>query len=170
MSIAHDWHVFEQALQRKDPNLLQGLNAPATDEQVRQLEKHLGTPLPTQLKECLRIHDGQDPEAPWLFAGCEFMSTRRIARTWSLWQQLAANGDFRDLHAKPDHGVRALWWSPHWIPLTFNGSGDHDCLDMSPAAGGKSGQIIRVWHDHGQRALVADSFAAWFADLPNHLT
>lgn len=44
---------------------------------------------------------------------------------------------------------------------THDGAGNHDCLDLSPAAGGNVGQIISMWHDGDARELLAPSFQTW---------
>ncbi|MEH2143178.1 SMI1/KNR4 family protein [Nostoc sp.] len=61
------------------------------------------------------------------------------------------------------------WWSPLWIPLTYDGAGNHDCLDLAPAKGGKVGQIIQMWHDEGERELVASSFQNWLEEYATGL-
>ena len=51
--------------------------------------------------------------------------------------------------------------------MTYSGSGDHHCIDLSPGPKGNAGQIIEMWHDEGARPVVAESFRAWmtaFAD------
>ena len=52
-----------------------------------------------------------------------------------------------------------------WIPITYDGSGNHYCVDMDPAPDGTSGQIITMWHDGGERELMADSFTDWLTRL-----
>ena len=55
--------------------------------------------------------------------------------------------------------------------MTYNGGGDHHCLDLAPAPGGDVGQIIRMWHDDVARCVEARSFRAWleaYADELEH--
>lgn len=169
MGIVQDWATLEDALRRSNRNLLDGLNPPASIQQIRQLEQLLGVSLPKDFVACLRIHNGQLPDAPWIFDGWEYLSTSSIAACWSLWQRLANEGVFRRHQARAEVGVRDVWWSPRWVPITFNGSGDHDCLDLDPAPGGKPGQIIRIWHDDEKRQIIADSFAAWLSAFHTRL-
>ena len=42
--------------------------------------------------------------------------------------------------------------------------GNHDMLDLAPAAGGKKGQIVSVWHDEETRTLEGDSFLDWLEE------
>lgn len=49
--------------------------------------------------------------------------------------------------------------------LTYSGSGDHHCLDLSPGPEGTAGQILEMWHDEGSRPVIAEGFRAWLAGL-----
>jgi cell wall assembly regulator SMI1 len=60
--------------------------------------------------------------------------------------------------------VRAQWWNARWFPITANGGGDHYCVDMDPAAGGKQGQIISYRHDAGERDVYAEDLATFLLD------
>ena len=42
--------------------------------------------------------------------------------------------------------------------MASNGAGDSQCLDMAPAEGGRTGQIISMWHENGKRERIANSF------------
>ncbi|WP_353931825.1 SMI1/KNR4 family protein [Okeanomitos corallinicola TIOX110] len=56
-----------------------------------------------------------------------------------------------------------------WIPLTYDGGGNHCCLDLDPAEGGNLGQIITMWHDDGVRAIIAPIFRAWLQQYADNL-
>jgi cell wall assembly regulator SMI1 len=71
-------------------------------------------------------------------------------------------GEFKNLEPEPDAGIQKAWWHPAWIPVTYDGVGNHDCIDLAPAdTDGQSGQLLRLWHDDALRYLVADDFAQW---------
>ena len=106
--------------------------------------------------------NGQKGQARGIFSGLEFLSTQRIQSEWIVWKDLLESGDFNDAEAQPSPGVLKAWWTPSWIPFTYNGAGDHLCIDMHPSSQGCKGQIIAVWHDDGKRSIKADSFAKWF--------
>lgn len=61
--------------------------------------------------------------------------------------------------------VADLWWQPTWISITYNGCGDHHCLDLAPTNEGKIGQIISMWHDSEERDIFANNFKQWFEHL-----
>ncbi len=159
------WGRLEAWLKIYNPVLLADLNAPATDAQIKALEQRLDVKLPEDFIECLKLHDGQRGEADWLFSGSEFLSSQRILEEWAIWKDLLDGGDFFGAKTEPEAGIKAVWWSPKWIPFTYNGAGDHLCLDLDPASQGRSGQVITLWHDDGSRKKKANSFAQWFADF-----
>ncbi|WP_375576326.1 SMI1/KNR4 family protein [Paracidovorax oryzae] len=159
------WDRLEAWLKANDPVLLADLNPPASDADIQKLEQQIGVKLPTDFIECLKVHDGQRGEAGWLFSDSEFLSSQRILDEWALWKDLLDSGDFDGAEADPDTGVQPIWWSPKWIPFTYNGAGDHLCLDLDPARDGRTGQVITLWHDDDTRKKKADSFAQWFADF-----
>ena len=157
------WQEFESWLAVHWPEGLADLNPGATDDQLRALEAKLGVALPAPFAACLKIHNGQQGGAGGLFDNSEFLSTDAIADQWEIWRDLYESGDFDGIASDPAPGVRNDWWNPKWIPITRNGGGDHYCLDLQPAAGGKAGQVITMWHDMDERRIVAPGFDAWFA-------
>lgn len=161
----HQWEILEVWLKANNPTLMADLNPPASDADIQELEKKIGLKLPKNFIECLKVHNGQKGEAEWLFSGLEFLSSQRILDEWAIWKNLLDGGDFDGSKAKPDAGIQSVWWSPKWIPFTYNGAGDHLCLDLDPAGGGRAGQVITLWHDDGARKKKADSFAQWFAEF-----
>lgn len=159
------WKRLEAWLKAHNPALLADLNPPASDADIQALEQKLGVKLPADFVECLKVHDGQRGAADGLFAGLEFLSSQRILEEWRVWKQLLDGGDFDGAEAEPGVGIQPVWWNPKWIPFTYNGAGDHLCLDLDPSSQGRSGQVITLWHDDGARRKRADSFAQWFAEF-----
>jgi len=78
---------------------------------------------------------------------------------WQVWQDtIGAQG----LEPEPDGPVKAVWWSCRWIPVTvIAGSTWHHCVDLDPAPGGTSGQVIEIADDDSARRVVAPSFRAF---------
>jgi cell wall assembly regulator SMI1 len=159
------WERLEVWLKAHNPALLADLNPPASDTNIRTLEQKLGVKLPADFVECLKVHDGQRGAADWLFSGAEFLSSQRILDEWAIWKELLDGGDFEGAEVEPGAGIKPVWWCPKWIPFTYNGAGDHLCLDLDPISGGRPGQVITLWHDDGARKKKADSFAQWFAEF-----
>ncbi|MFA0962340.1 SMI1/KNR4 family protein [Roseivirga sp. BDSF3-8] len=154
------WNRFENWLAKNAPHLTGTLNAPASEEDINALEKILGESLPMAYAGFLKIHNGQDRDGEGLIDAEELL---RILEEWTVWKELLDKGDFNGTQAAPDAGVKASWWNVKWIPITYDGSGNHYCLDLDPATGGRRGQVIRVWHDSAERELIADSFQEWIS-------
>lgn len=156
------WKQFESWLAVHWPEGLAALNPPATDEEIAALEAALGTRLPRDFVDCLKIHNGQSEAAGGLLDNSEFLSTDAILDQWQVWKDLLESGDFDGIESEPEEGIRSDWWNARWIPFTHNGGGDHYCLDMAPDQAGHAGQVITMWHDMAAREIQAASFAAWF--------
>ncbi|MBA0166831.1 MULTISPECIES: SMI1/KNR4 family protein [Pectobacterium] len=156
------WTVFETWLEAHWPEGRNGLNPPATEQEIGALEHALGISLPEDYKACLRIHNGQDTYSGGLFENAEFLSTHAVREQWEIWQSLLSDGQFEGIQSSPEDGIKADWWNTKWIPFTHNGGGDHYCLDLDPAPGGQHGQIITMWHDMDEREKLSSSFAHWF--------
>lgn len=155
------WTRFETWLAANAPQLLPELNQGATTAELHQLAAAIEAELPTDFLAFYRIHNGQRGEAGGLLNGEELLSVPRMLAEWTIWNDLLKGGDFEGAISTPDAGVRADWWNPRWLPLTYDGAGNHCCLDLAPAPGGTHGQIIRMWHDSDERTLLVSSFAEW---------
>ncbi len=155
------WTRIETWLDTNAPDIRASLSPGASELAIAEAEKALGVTLPEDVKESYRVHDGQVPGGPALMPMGEFLALDRIVEEWKIWKDLFDSGDFKDFESEPDEGVKKDWWNPAWIPLTYDGAGDHDCLDLDPAKSGKVGQMIEMWHDDGERPITAPSFKAW---------
>jgi cell wall assembly regulator SMI1 len=153
------WNRIETWLRQHAPAVLRGLRPGADESALRALERELGVLLPADLRASLAIHDGEADEAVHAFCAVELLSTARIGDEWRAWKDLLDTGKLGHGGGRSDPGVRPDWWNPRWIPITYNGCGDHHCVDVDPGPGGRSGQIVMVWHDNAVRPLVAPSFA-----------
>ena len=163
---------LSQRLQAAIEHLLQDeaktgavFNAGASEAEFEQLEQLIQAKLPEDFKALYRVFNGQAYEEGYVFDGEEWLSLERMAEEWEVWKGLLDDGEFdddeeeADVDADPE--VKALWWSPLWIPFTYDGSGNHLCLDLDPTSEGTYGQVIRMWHDDPQRPLEGKTFADW---------
>ena len=166
--IGTTWQRIETWLTQNAPEVAAGLPPGATDAQIAEAERVLGVALPDDVRASYRRHDGQqaDPAVGGGFTeGGEFLSLARIVDEWQVWKDLLDDGTFEEFESAPDPGVRADWWNPRWVPITYDGTGNNLCLDLDPAPGGMTGQIITMWHDEEARSVVAASFGEWLATL-----
>jgi cell wall assembly regulator SMI1 len=161
----HDWERLEAWLLVNEAKTLTDLNPPVTTAEIQKLKGKLGCGLPPGYLECLEVHAGQQGKAQWLFDGREFLSVGNVLLSWDAWNDLADGGDLAGLTAKPGKGIQPVWWSKSWIPFASNGGGDFLCLDMAPAAAGRSGQVIEIFHDFPDRKVLSPDFDRWFKEF-----
>ncbi|WP_305840160.1 SMI1/KNR4 family protein [Photobacterium leiognathi] len=157
----HLWKKLEEWLAQNWPEGLSSLNAPATTQQIDELEFKLQAKLPSDFVACLKIHNGQSGFLSF-FDGMEFLSCEEIYSQWAVWNDLNKSGEFKGILSAPEPGIKNDWWNSKWIPFTHNGGGDHLCLDLAPSQSGSTGQVITMWHDMEARELQAKSFQEYF--------
>ncbi|KGF73841.1 hypothetical protein DO97_10665 [Neosynechococcus sphagnicola sy1] len=155
------WARIESWLAANAPQLLDTLQPGASETQIKAVEAVLGIQFPKEVRASYRIHNGQSAYDYGLLDGHELLSLERIQEEWKIWKDLLDGGDFNGEKSDADPGIRSDWWNAQWIPLTYDGAGNHDCLDLNPGEGGNRGQIIEMWHDAPERVIVASSFREW---------
>lgn len=138
------------------------LPAGASAKAFADLEKKLGFELPAEMRAWYLAHDGGGSD--FVLGGRELLSLRRIAAEWKIWKDLLDRGTFGDnAHSEPGRGVQQKWWIPEWVPVTYDGAGNHDVVDLAPGEGGQWGQVLSFWHDDPRREVVGGSFLTWLA-------
>lgn len=162
------WQRFEQWLAAHRPGLLEDLQPPASGAELLALGERLGMTLPAQFLTCLAVHNGQAGHAGYLFDRYALLSTGRLLMHWKTWNDLLEGGDFDERVARSAAGVQPVWWDAAWIPFATDGGGNYLCIDLRPAAGGTSGQVIEVLHDAPDRRLLAPTFDDWFNGVVDH--
>ncbi|WP_026999501.1 SMI1/KNR4 family protein [Eisenibacter elegans] len=159
------WESIKSNLAKIAPELLKALHQGVTDTEVASLQALIKAELPRDFIDFYKIHNGQSDEAAGLIDCEELLSFERIADEWLVWKSLLDSKTFEDSQgphiSNPDRGIKNDWWNPLWIPITYDGSGNHYCLDLDPTEEGVYGQIIRMWHDDTERSLIAYSFKEW---------
>ena len=88
---------------------------------------------------------------------------------WEIWKGVMEDEEGALDNQYSSVGVKNNWWNPLWIPITYDGAGNHYCLDLDPAPEGNYGQIIRMWHDNPERTIEANSFKDWVANYATQL-
>ncbi|PZO44117.1 MAG: molybdenum cofactor biosynthesis protein MoeA [Pseudanabaena frigida] len=159
------WAQIDNWLKINAPQVFEVLQSGVSDDEISELEKLLSIQLPEDVKASYRIHNGQSDFSYGLIEGREFLSLERIKEEWQIWKDLLDSETFQDdgvdQGCNPELGIINVWWSAKWLPITYDGGGNHDCLDLNPAEGGTVGQIITMWHDDAERKIVAPSFRIW---------
>ena len=159
------WERLKVQLKTLAPDLHKSLQKGASEKQILKLEKQLGVQLPQDYRRFLNLCNGLKPNSEVEFYDGELLSVSNVSREWRIWRDLLADGDFEGISSKPAKGIREDWWNLKWIPFTHDGGGNHMCLDLDPAKGGKLGQVITMWHDSEERELMHSSFTAWLRHI-----
>lgn len=155
------WSIIESWIEKNIPNSDELLRAGAHPEAISALEEKLGVKFPEAFVAFYTIHDGQNDGTAGLIDGEMFLPLESIADNCSVWKTLLDEGAFGDNKSSPEKGIKDDWWNPKWIPVTWDGSGNHYCIDFDPDEGGSIGQIIQTWHDDDHRIMIANSFSEW---------
>ena len=163
------WARLENWLAINTPNDINFINPGAKLTRIEKTEKFLGITFPEDVRQSYSIHNGQPEDAPGLIDGMEFLSVESIKQEWTVWKELLDDNHFAGISSKPCAEIKNDWWNPRWIPLTYDGAGNHICLDLDPTEKGKIGQIITMWHDSPERELVADDFGSWLESYVDQL-
>ncbi len=155
------WTKIENWLKQNANHIYNSLNDGANEEDFENLEELINKTFPDDFKMFYTVHNGQESASEGLIDTEELLSIERIMDEWQAWKNLYDEGVFYESAVEVDNGIKEKWWHPAWIPLTYDGSGNHYCLDLSPDEGGQKGQVIRIWHDSPERELIANSFTEW---------
>ncbi|PIE99340.1 MAG: molybdenum cofactor biosynthesis protein MoeA [Polaribacter sp.] len=169
------WNLIEGKLKEIAPKILKSLNKGVTDKDVVDLEETIDAKLPEDFVNAYKIYNGQSDYCEYGLIDCEeLLSFSRILSEWEIWKGLVDDKMFEEddgepFTSEPEKGIKNDWYNPLWIPITYDGCGNHYCLDLDPAEDGTYGQIIRMWHDDGERSLEANSFIEWITNYKDKL-
>jgi cell wall assembly regulator SMI1 len=165
------WADIDAILAEHDPEALASYLPGATPHTLQELAKAIGRPLPPELAEHLRIHDGQPRLSPFGLDSCAFLSSSGIAQVHKELCESLASGAFEGLEAVNNDGkVKADWWNRNWIPFMQHPLGGYRCVDMDPGPNGKPGQIIMWWDENEDRDVYAESLTGQIERCYNDLT
>lgn len=123
--------------------------APVAD--IDELARAVGGELPPLLRELLTWRNGQSGDG----AGC----------LESLWSLMSAEDIAAAMESmawvEETEGFEDLWWGAGWVPFLANIYGDHLCVDLQGAFGGKPGQLIEFRSKDESRNIRYPSLEAW---------
>lgn len=160
------WFALERYLQLHAPEALRTLQPPASPSALDAAQRVLDVVLPPDCRAWYALHDGAEWNGPLTE---EILSLDGMLSTWRLLCGLERDGTFAGCRVEADQQVKPTWWNARWLPITSDGAGNHLCVDMDPTTKGSAGQIIRYWHDGGERSVVARNFMDLFAQTLNQL-
>lgn len=169
------WLRIEAVLRVAAPDLYASLAHPASAQAVEASETRIGVSFPADVRASYAIHDGsggacilpQSAYGSWV-TGVPLLSLDEVVRDTQMWREFRFD-EVDHRRARPDGPIRQNWWNCHWVPLTWDGGGDHLCLDFDPAPGGVTGQIICFSHEVGPVNVVANSWRAYLEQVATDL-
>jgi cell wall assembly regulator SMI1 len=164
------WRRIDTQFAALIPDILERLGPladGASEDDIARLEQTLGFRLPEDVRQSYAIHDGTGGRA--LYTSTGLSDLERIADNWTMMRELLEGGEFDDSDPdlKPKGPIRVRWWNLKWVPITDNASGNYLCLDLDPAEGGSSGQLIDRDHERGPTKVIATGLREYlgrFAD------
>lgn len=142
---------LDQWLVANRPAYRAGLMPGASAADIDEVARRLGGELPPLLRELLSWRNGQSEDCDGVLEShWSLMSTKDIA---------SAMDDMA--WVKETQGFEDLWWGTDWIPFLANIFGDHMCIDLQGAFGGKPGQLIEFRAKDEFRNITYPSLEAW---------
>ena len=168
MNMTEAWSAIETRLPPTDDGQRGCLRRPVAPSELQAAVQLTGQPWPVDLRESLERHNGE-VERGGVLMGWRLLPAAEIAATWATMNELQRTGEFRDGVPVAGAGVRPVWWSAAWLPISDSGSGDHHCIDLDPADGGRVGQVVVFLHDDGLRRVQSDSLASLLGGLATGL-
>jgi len=144
------------------------LNPSAEEAAIVHFEETLCLKLPDDVRDMYRLHDGTAESGVFPY-GYDMSSLEQVQKDWECWRDRVRGGAFDGMKGHPDGPIKSDWWNSKWIPITSNGCGDHDCIDLDPDDGGEPGQFIEFNHETGARRVSASSFGAWLSQFADGL-
>ncbi|MDG4857476.1 SMI1/KNR4 family protein [Streptomyces sp. T-3] len=142
MPPSHSWRRIDAWLATHVASDHALLNPPATAEEIREAERILGIPLPGDLAESLRCHNGVSAWATILPEQSP-LSVSRLTEQWQTCMQVAAENDGLTPRSWEDEP----WWHPRWIPWAESGGGSAQVIDQRP--GPDAGRLGWAGHSGG---------------------
>jgi cell wall assembly regulator SMI1 len=139
------------------------LNQGATRNQIDLAERAVNCEFPPDLRQLLSLHNGS--RRYFVLPRWELFSTELIVDAWKMWEDLylwQSKSENITNFCEPSGPIKDdEWWRLRWIPFCGDHAGNHLCVDMDPAEGGNSGQVITMWHDDARRELIAKSLTEY---------
>ena len=163
-------HETKQCEARKQP--LPKFNNPASDEEIRELERLVGVHLPADYKDLVKVTNGAQN---FTLIGWRFCSVAEAAEIWKdnseQYPQSSSMTKQKDLRIDntPDRGttpqVKKNHWNDKWVPV-FYAPRNHNyiCMDFDPAPGGTPGQLIG-YHSGVYRGQISKTLFEGFARI-----
>ena len=170
------WQRIETWLQTFAPQRRAELRPGVTSEELVEAEVRLGLTLPEDFKASYRIHDGAEGHGYLLMGYPNFFPLRYVRALGPVFQDPLQNARWANREpgfvsdpARQSQPIQPVWCHPQWLLFASNGGGYYWCVDLAPAPGGTSGQIISWDHEDGPAHLLFPGFNALLATYTDQL-
>jgi cell wall assembly regulator SMI1 len=180
-SVADSWARIEAWLGKHLPVVKASLRPGVSPADLAAFEKAVGRPLPEDVRESYRIHDGQSPISGLWCGGVVFgyavcplldstgsMTRKSVLSEWRQWAE--TREDFkktpdhlalvqRDCSSTPVEAIHCDYTNPGWIPLySEEGYSASFGVDLDPGPKGVTGQVINFGRDDRKKYVLAWSW------------
>lgn len=136
------------------------LSAGASDKKISEMQNQIGEELPEDFKEVFRLYNGEKKEL-YLMAGLKFFSTEDVRANYDIFRET------KECYEPicTDAISRERCCDNKWIAFAYN---EYDCyfaVDLTPANGGKVGQVIALDQEENCTYLMAESMSEFLEKM-----
>ena len=152
-AIRESWQALLRWFANNQPEATAALRSPASEADLDAFSAAIGLDLPDAHRALYRLADGSDVDIPSVFDdGHWFLPLDEALQHFNTLKGLADEkpvDDFARWRAAIEDGiitvdgpVKPHSFSPQWIPLSSSNGDVHRYIDLDPAPGGVTGQVI----------------------------
>lgn len=185
-TLQHTWTRIESWLSRNFPELGDTLNYGILPEDLMQIQRQFGFPLPPSIRDSYLRVDGQEAESSagcseGLFFGLQLLSLEEVYDEWKFWREVdddpatGANPRLKEgMKSIPPGYVRCDYSNRGWIPLITDKGGNYIGIDINPDEKGRPGQVIIFGRDFDTKVVLwrgdgENGWAKWLAAFAEEL-
>ena len=162
------WKIIGDFVKVTDIQIYNSLQGPASEDDIKKLEKALKLNLPDDFKESLLIHNGQN-ENDYLITFVDYqklLSVNKMIENYKMFCNLFGKKEFSVIKPEDCKYIKRNYIYNHkWLKFTESDS-DGLILDFDPAEKGTAGQIFfRPHDDNPTDKVIAKSYEEWLKIL-----
>jgi cell wall assembly regulator SMI1 len=173
--LVQSWSRIQAWLSRHYPELGDTLNYGILPEDLHEIQRQFGFPLPPTVRDSYLQVDGQEAESSagcseGLFFGLSLLSLEEIYEEWRFWREVdqdpatGANPKLQQrMKSIPSGWIRTEYSNRGWLPLVTDRVGNYLGIDMNPGEKGASGQVIIFGRDFDTKVVMwrGDGEGGW---------
>ncbi|PVF99756.1 hypothetical protein CPB86DRAFT_774209 [Serendipita vermifera] len=185
-SLAQSWSRVQAWLARHYPELGDTLNYGILPEDLHEIQRQFGFPLPPPIRDSYLQVDGQEAESSagcseGLFFGLSLLSLEEMYEEWRFWREVdqdpatGANPKLQQrMKSIPSGWIRTEYSNRGWLPLATDRVGNYLGIDLNPGEKGSPGQVIIFGRDFDTKVVMwrgdgEGGWAKWLAAFAEEL-